>query len=210
MLSLLLLLLLYSQAAEPPVDAPGADTEQADPDAAARAEYIRLSRSMQKLATKDHWDGVDHAYAKALATGVALSFQDHMTGAQASLARGDIGTARSRLLDAKAVQDDDPEVIEGLWAIDTGFAEVTLQAAPSAELEPTQMPFNQLYVRAIGFARASLEKEGIFQGYLPAGDYRLGGQGFKLVVREIGSEPFSLDVRSEKQRKKDRKAPRDG
>ncbi len=164
------------------------------PEAAARAEYVRLSSEMKRRAAKDHWDGVEHAYNAALATGSPLSFDDHMFGVNAALSRGDIATARTRLLDAKALRDGDPTVIETLWSIDTAYAAVRLRAAPESTLDIAAMPFNPQQAKAVGFARSELAKTGAFEGYLPAGEYTLVNAPFVVIIREIGAEPLVVEA----------------
>ncbi|MBW1880526.1 MAG: hypothetical protein JRI25_25520 [Deltaproteobacteria bacterium] len=171
------------------------------------AESVRLSRELQRLAARNHWDGVEHTYQQGVDAGAALSFEDHMVGVQAAFSRGDIGAARERLFAANSLRAGETEVIDGLWEIDTTYARVRLFADPGARLEPAEMPFNQHHVRAIGAARAQLEHAGTFDGYLPEGDYSLASTAFSVSVAAIGREALVVDIRSEKTRRRDHDPP---
>jgi len=166
------------------------------------AESVRLSQELQSLAARNHWDGVERTYQQAVDLGAKLTFEDHMLGVQAAYSRGDIAAARDRLFAANTVRAGEPEVIEGLWEIDTTYARVRLFADPGTRLDPAEMPFNQHHVRAIGAARAALEHTGSFDGYLPEGDYTLGSTRFSVSVASIGRDELVVDTRSEKSRKK--------
>ena len=178
------------------------DASDAVADGTAQAEYVRLSHEMQRLAQKGHWEGVERAYLGARATGVDLSFLDHMSGVQAALARGDVASGRTRLLAARVLRDDDPEVIESLWSIDTAFARVALKADPGATLSIAAMPFDPQQSRAITYAQAAVQESGAFVGLLPEGVYTLAGTSFVIEVHEIGAEPTTLDTRTQKAKKR--------
>jgi hypothetical protein len=206
--TLLLLLALGAQAKDRP---PGMveslnGAPSIDP-GTNHAEGVRLSQELQSLAARNHWDGVEHTYQKAVDVGAALTFEDHMAGVQAAFSRGDIGAARARLFAANEVRAGQPEVIEGLWDIDTNYARVVLLADLGARLEPAEMPFNQHHVRAIGAARAQLDHSGTFEGYLPEGEYTLGLTLFRLAVSEIGREAMVVDARSERTRRREIRPP---
>jgi len=157
----------------------------------AQAEYHRLSSEIRSLAKRDHWVGVDHAYVEALATGVSLAFGDHMAGASAAMAIGDVGAARERLLAAKDVEVQ-REVIETLWSIDTHFAEVDLTAERGAELCIEEMPFNPQQANAVEFAQERIRETGVFHGFLPPGRYTLAGTSFTVEVVGVGGRPLEV------------------
>jgi len=184
-----------------------ASADAGEPDAAAKAEYVRLSQDIAALAEKSHWEGVDRSYRKALATGVPLSFDDHMAGASAALALGDIAGARARFQAARVLHDDDPDVIESLWALDTAFAPVVVKATAGAVLSIATMPFQPDQARAVEYAAAQVLELGTFDGLLPAGSYEVAGKGFVVAIREIGAEPLVVDVTPEADSKKPRKRP---
>jgi hypothetical protein len=171
-----------------------ASADAGEPDAAAKAEYVRLSQEIASLAEKSHWEGVDRAYRKASATGIPLSFADHMAGASASLALGDVAAARDRLQGARALHDDDPDVIESLWALDTAFARVVLTAETGTALTVAAVPFQSDQARAIAFAAEKVAETGRFEGYLPAGRYTLGSVPFEVAVAESGAEPVVVEA----------------
>jgi hypothetical protein len=184
-------------AAPEPAPAPASDSQ-------ADAEYVRLSFEMHDLAKKGAWDGVERAYNKALATGHALSFDEHMFGAQAALARGDVADGRRRLLEAKALKDSDKQVIETLWNLDTTYAAVHLTAEPGSTLQIAARPFDPQQATAVGYATHALHETGTFSGYLPAGHYTLEQTSFDVAVKELGAKPIEIDARTPKERRKDR------
>jgi len=161
----------------------------------SQAEYHRLSSEIRSLAKRSHWMGVDHAYVQAMATGAALAFGDHMAGASAALAIGDVGSARERLMAAKDVEVE-RGVIETLWSIDTHFAEVHLTADRGADLRIEEMPFNPQQANAIGYAQERVRDTGEFRGYLPAGSYTLAGASFAVQVTGVGGVPVMVNARS--------------
>jgi len=172
------------------------------PGSAKDAEYFRLSFEMHDLAKKGHWDGVERTYTAALATGHPLSFDEHMFGAQAALARGDVAQARARLVRAKALKDSDKQVIETLWNVDTSYAPVKLTAVPGSTLQIAKRPFDPQQAKAVGFATHQIETNGTFDGYLPAGHYTLEQTSFDVSVKEIGAPALKIDARTPKERRK--------
>lgn len=200
----LLALLLTGPLRAAEADEP-ASADATEPDAAARAEYVRLSQEIASLADKSHWEGVDRAYRKALATGVPLSFADQMAGASAALALGDVGSARDRFQAARDIHDDDPDVIESLWALDTAFTPVVVKAAVGAVLAIAAMPFQPDQARAIEFAARQVRETGAFAGYLPAGAYSVAGVEFAVAIREIDAPPLVVDATVDGAPKKRRK-----
>jgi len=158
-----------------------------------QAESLRLSSEIQSLARRDHWVGVEHTYEKAVANGLSLGLRDHLAGASAALAIGDVEAARERLMAARDIEVD-REVIETLWSIDTQFARVDLVAERDADLRITDMPFHPHQAHAIAFARASLAETGRFCGYLPAGDYTIDGRTFTVRVAGAGGHPVVVEA----------------
>lgn len=171
--------------------------------AANEAEYRRLSQEIQRLAERQHWEGVEHKYIAARETGVDLSFADHLSGAQAAMALGHVRDARHRYEAARDL-DVDRGVIEALWNIDTLYGEVALRADPGEALSVAVVPFDPQQAAAIAYANERLGETGVFTGYLPQGDYTLGNAAFTVRVVEVGAEPVRIDVRSEKTRRKQR------
>lgn len=164
----------------------------------AEAEYHRLHAEMSSLAAREAWPGVERAYQKLLATGIAPAFEDHVAGAHAASNEGDLATARERLEAANAVRVD-RDVIEWLWTIDTTYGEVRLHAPPGAVLELGTLPFDPVQKRAFERARDTVASTGAFAGYLPAGDYDLRGTRFTVTA---GQDAAVVDVRTERERKK--------
>jgi hypothetical protein len=155
------------------------------------AEYNRLSEEIQRLAQKNAWTGVERAYQSALDTGVQLSFEDNMVGAQAARQMGNVLASRSRLVAALRLQPNDPIALAALTEIDLHFGRVALYGERTHLLVPEEASFNPDYVAAVAFASASIEATGVFEGLLPAGRYRFG----EFEVRVDQSQTLTMDLR---------------
>lgn len=183
-------------------DATGVDAKQ--------AEYIRLSQELEKLATRNAWAGVERTYGLIVQTGVTPSFQDHVFGAHAARAVGDVTSARSRLLKANEIKED-REVLDWLWEIDSNYGLVTLLAdRGSIELKAEVMPFEPDQAMAVQFAQGRVTETGEFEGYLPQGKYWFGPhevvvqprvQAMRIDMRTDGG--LKSKARKEKKGKKD-------
>jgi hypothetical protein len=159
-----------------------------------RAEYQRLSEEIEKLVAKNAWVGVEKAYVALLATGVQPSFTDHVSGAHAARALGDVLGTRTRLVAANA-QKEDRAVLDWLFEIDSQYNRVFLACDPESRvLEPAAMPFDPNQKRAVEFAQAAIADGGLFDGYLPAGEYQFGDMPIRVEPRV---QSVSIDVRSE-------------
>ena len=74
--------------------------------AEAKAEQVRLSEDMRRLAKRAHWRGVDRSYRSMEALtrkDVVLGYDDHFLGAQAARELGNVTLVYRRLVKAKAV-----------------------------------------------------------------------------------------------------------
>jgi len=178
------------------------------------AEYVRLSQDLERLASKNAWSGVERTYQKCLATEVALSFEDHLAGAHAARASGDITAARERLMAANEIREE-REVLDWLWDVDSNYGQVSLKGdVGTVTLEPMQMPFDPLMAKSIEFATSKIDETGAFEGYLPQGDYIFSGVKVKVRPRVMAAR---IDLRTDegieaarKRAKEERKAKKRG
>ena len=152
---------------------------------ADRAEYVRLSGELAKLAQRNAWTGVERTYQQLEALdGVELSYEDYLQGAHAARYQGDVAAARARLKAAQTLSADEREVIDWLWDIDTNYGQVSLYCDPGArELVVGQMPFEPNRARAVQFAQAQIADTGVFEGYLPGGEFTFGDYEFQVMPR---------------------------
>jgi hypothetical protein len=179
---------LAGDAAVPPVSGV---TSATVPDV---AEYRRLSQELEKLITRNAWAGVERTYLALVATGVPPSFEDHLAGAHSARAIGDVLDARNRLIAANEIREDHA-VVDWLWDIDSNYNRVFLACDVGARtLEPGEMPFDPNQRRAVEFAQNELATTGIFDGYLPSGQYAFGDS---KVTIEPRVQSVSIDVRTE-------------
>lgn len=168
---LTLLLLLF---------APPAVAEQA-PENGDVHEYRRLSAELHRLAARDTWSGVERAYTACLNTRAPMTLADHLAGAHAAAARGDVASVRERLLAANAVGEN-REVIEWLYTIDTAFGAVDISSFEGALLEAERMPFEPRKAAAVAWARDVVAAGGTSRVLLPEGAYWIGLRHFEVVA----------------------------
>lgn len=158
------------------------DSSLAAPDAAVEAERDRILAEMRLLESRGVWKGVDRSYRdleKLLERNVSLSPETHLAGAEAARTLGDISALVTRLERAQAAGAG---VGGDLASVRSRFTRVHLVAPRrlGAELECLRLPFELDARRAIEVAQASLATLGTHEGYLPLGDYRLGGIPFRV------------------------------
>ena len=145
------------------------------------AEYRRVTDELHKLAARDAWAGVERYYVAALETGIAPTAEDHVAGAHAAAARGDVGATRDRLLAAHALEER-RDIVDWLWTIDSEYGAVDVVAGPEAALLPEVVPFDPRKAAAVAWAAGSLGATGRFQGLLPVGAYEIGGARFEVAA----------------------------
>ncbi len=154
-----------------------------------RAEHVRVSEEMRRLAQRNAWFGVDQGYRKLealVAKGEVLSGKEHMFGAQAAQALGDITSARVRLVrarDAGLAADAAPmlEMIDGNYGtLTVRFDKKYVGAAALVSKEP---PFAPDQRACLDYVTKVLATRAAFEGLLPLGPYELDGQAF-TVTRE--------------------------
>lgn len=159
-------------AAEPPGRPAPLTVEQ--------ASYQQLQEEMRHLATRNAWKGVDAAFLRMEAlqgAGAVLTGADLLAAAQASRALGDVRTLRDRLVRSLTIQPS-PEVVEWLNAVEAGYGAVSLrrEIPDAAPVQPVDPPFSPEERNAIDFGNQALEAEAAFDGWLPTGLYRFGGE----------------------------------
>lgn len=158
------------------------------PDPAVAAEHSRLSSEMQRLAARETWDGVEALYRQLsdLQTdGAVLSTAEHLLGAQAARAHGDVAATLARLRSARAAGE--AEQSPGWIAdIQANYGLVVL-SVPTRHREDfavaaERLPFQSDQRFAIEHASESIAEEALFEGYLPVGRYTLGGTPFTVTT----------------------------
>lgn len=160
----------------------------------AAAEYYRLRDKLDALARKNHWSGAERTYQEMRALPVPLTFADHLAGAQAARATGDITAARERLEQCHRIRED-KEVMDWLWSIDQNYAHVSLMSDPGkVELVAKEIPFDPAVAASLKVAQDRLAATGQYDGLLPKGDYTFGA--FELKIRP-GVQAQRIDVRTD-------------
>lgn len=171
---------------------------------AARAEYVRLSQELEKLAARNAWPGVERIYVDLVKTGEPPSFQDHTYGAQSARQLGDITEAHARLKAANAIKED-RQVIDSLWEIESNYGLVFFAGDLGVALSADVMPFEPDQAHAIEFAIAKVAATGKYEGYLPLGTYKFADYQITVVARGANAR---VDLRSGDGELKPAKAPK--
>lgn len=151
-----------------------------------QAESVRLSEDMKRLSRRNAWRGVDEAYVKMLAleeSGVPISHGDHVLGADAATALGDITGAYDRLKRSTKHRTTE-DVAQRIAAIEEAFGVVSITVEAkfvgAHELRVTQMPFAADQRNAITKAQGQLAANRSYEGLLPYGEYIVGPKRFTL------------------------------
>lgn len=159
------------------------------------AEATRLAEDMSKLAERGFWKGVDRRYVELVAlqaaTGVAVSSEDHLTGADAARNLGLIDHLLERLQRAAAAGAPVDEAIARVQRR-FGWVEVAIESrGAEVPLELAREPFELDARQALQSAREQLEQERRFSGHLPVGEYTLGPETFEV---RSGDEPARVSI----------------
>ena len=152
---------------------------------AAIAEYERASYEMHRLANRNAWKGVERFYERCVETGADLTAQDHLAGAHAASARGDIDETRERLMKAHKLEES-RSTIEWLYRIDQSYGTVVLEDERKRrpDLAIRRAPFMPDAQAAVARAVEQLASEGRFEGRLPVGAYTYGDIEFTVEAGE--------------------------
>ncbi len=169
-----------------------------EPSASQRAEYRRQTVELHKLAQREAWSGVERFYLSISAGAVEPSSADHVAAAHAAASRGEVHAVRDRLMSAHRLEED-REVVEWLWSIDTNFGEVEVVAAGGNPLTVERLPFDRSKAAAVAYAQDAIDSDDQFAGLLPAGRYLLGETVFVVEVGRCVS--LDLDPRGRRARR---------
>jgi len=159
---------------------------------ALEAEAVRLSAELKRLVQRGAWSGADSTYRALLDTGVPPHAEDHLFGAQAARAIGDIAATRERLVAASAVQPSEQATAE-LTQIDSLYGTVSLRCDPgSGDLSPAEPPFRADVLAAVAWVQEHLRESCSYDGPLAAGSYTLSGVPFEVSP---GTDVVVVDTR---------------
>ncbi len=163
----------------------------------AKAEHVRLSEEMSKLAKRGHWRGVDRSYRTMEALqrkDVVLTYDDHYMAAQAARELGNVTLVYRRLQRARDVSPR-PDVENWIGDILNKYGEVELiipdRYKGESNLAVAVMPLQPDQRSTIGMAQQRVTEGKSYNGLLPAGDYTFGPHEFKVVP---GGSTIVLDL----------------
>ena len=170
----------------------GAPAVSARDEAYRKAEAKRLSDELEKLVRRQAWAGAARTYAELEAIGLPLGVDELYAGALTARQLGEMALVYERLL-AAAKLDGRREIVDWLWAIDTGYGRVSLAGDPASPPtlsadSPPLLPEQRACVEA---AQRHLSESGRFDGLLPAGTYRVNGVAVEVIP---GEDPVVLDL----------------
>jgi hypothetical protein len=149
----------------------------------AEAEEIRLIEEMRSLFRRNVWVGVDRMYRQLIENGTALTSPQHLQGAHAAQALGDVGSCYQRLREAARLDPSKP-VIDWLWSIDTQYGEVEITAAAGVVLSAEVTPLDVVHRTAIERAAVMLLEDGRFVGRLPVGNYSVAAEVLVVTTEQ--------------------------
>jgi len=155
-------------------------------------EKLRLGEEQRKLAARNAWSGVERAYANLQATGCVLDFDHHFLGAESARYLGKTWEQHERLSQARGL-DPQPEIIEGLQAVEAAYGRVDVRGDPRRRpvLVRSEMPFAPDQRKSIEYAQQVVAQTGSFYGMLPAGDYVAGAVAFTV---DAGQDVAMIEV----------------
>jgi hypothetical protein len=187
----LLTLLIFVIPAVSADDA-GAPAVSARDEAYRKAEAKRLSDELEKLVRRQAWAGAARTYTELEALGLPLGVDDLYAGALTARQLGEMALVYERLLAASKL-DGRREIVEWLWAIDTGYGRVTVAGDPAAPptLSAETPPLLPEQRACLETAQRHLTETGRFDGLLPAGGYRVNGVLIEVIP---GEDPVVLDL----------------
>ncbi len=176
--------------------------EAAEPNPAGPAEsrtvegerYVQLQEEIAQFIRRNAWKGVEATYQEMRSLseqgGVSIVCEDHLHGAQAARQLGDAASVYDRLLQAVEAGPTE-EVVQWLNDLEGSYGRVRLENTrrDPALLEAASMPFAPDRRAAVLAAQERIEDQGQFEGLLPAGVYRFGGE---IVVVAPGDAPVEL------------------
>ncbi|TVQ91057.1 MAG: hypothetical protein EA397_11215 [Deltaproteobacteria bacterium] len=147
-----------------------------------RAERLRISEEMKKLAQRNAWSGVERKYAELRALRMDLPADDHLTGAQSARFLGKTFEVYNRLSRAYQITEDS-DTFQEMQTIDAQYGRIELKGSERflPRIEPKVMPFAPDARKSIEWANEVLTNTGSFKGMLPAGEYRVACQEFTVA-----------------------------
>lgn len=163
-----------------------------------KAEHVRVSEEMRKLAQRNAWSAVEAQFQKLMAlqaAGEVLSVGELSLGIQAAQNLGDITAARSRLSQAIKIEAN-PDFQAQLAAIDANYGHVKLvydaRYGADRTIIPAAPPFAPDQRASIAIANTAVLAEQDFDGLLPAGEYGVGTSKFSVAAgKDTGSIAIS-------------------
>lgn len=147
-----------------------------------QAEAHRLAVSMETLAAKNAWEGVERAFVAVEALGVPVARPTLVLAAEAARYRGDVSAQRARLLAAQAIEPS-YESEATLADLNQSFGAVDLACRGECPaLVAVVEPFRADHKAAIAFANAAIAGAQRFQGEVPVGAYGFGHASVQVAA----------------------------
>ena len=152
-----------------------------------KAEHTRVGEEMRRLAQRNAWYGVDQGYRKLevlVPKGEVITPKEHLIGAQAAQALGDITSARVRFVRARdaGLAAEAAPILE---TIDANYGQVIVRFEKkytgAGALVSNEPPFAPDQRASLEFVTKTLAAKANYDGLLPLGPYTLDGQEFRVA-----------------------------
>ena len=161
------------------------------PVAAAAQTYQEWHEQLEQSVARNAWDAADAAYRGVLDTTKKPTPLEHVLGARAALALGNINDAIERLEEADGEEEF---VAQSLGEVRNNYADAKLKVpgshSGSVSLVARDNPIDPAKRRTVELTRKALEAKGKYSGLLPVGRYRLGKTEFEVVIGEMAKAKF--------------------
>lgn len=160
---------------------------------ADKAEYTRLTEEMKKLSARNAWPAVEATFDSLeelqKKKKVGLSVKDLKRGAEAARGLGNIKEAFERISAAANQATDDKEALDWVEEVKNNYGSVSITIENKADwtsLTAVNPPFEPDKRAAIAYIQAQLAEKGKFEGYIPVGEYTIGGEKFAVDSLNYG------------------------
>ncbi len=156
--------------------------------------YVQLQEEISQFLRRSAWKGVEATYQEMLALtgqgGLSILCEDHLNGAQAARQLGNAAAVYDRLVMAVEAGPSE-QAVQWLNDLEGSYGRVRLENTrrDPVLLEPSSMPFAPDRRAAVVAAQEQVEDSGIFEGMLPGGVYRFGGE---IVLIAPGDPPIQV------------------
>lgn len=164
---------------------------------ARKAEAVRLSDDMQRLAARNVWKGVEASYQSSLELKVELKFRDYKNAIDAATALGDLKSAYERTLIALPLVKEGSEredLITRIADYERVYASVRITFVGTLNPRPelvVETPFEPGKRTALEKLREAWAQGLPYEGFLPVMVY---DDPNEKIIYHVGEQSFTLEA----------------